>query len=116
MQQKNNIPTEKDSKHYRLEKDLVKAIRARLEGLGALVIKIHGERYQEAAVDLLICYRGRFIACEAKVGSNVATQHQEVFLNRIRNAGGIGITAWTVADCLVPLQMIDKELGASNGL
>ena len=39
--------------------------------------------------DLLICYRGRFVAWELKVGKNQATGLQAFNLERIQDAGGV---------------------------
>jgi hypothetical protein len=38
-----------------------------------------------------ICHKGRFIAVEAKAGSNKPTALQELHLARIRAAGGIAL-------------------------
>jgi len=48
--------------------------------------------------DLLICYKGRFIAIELKVRDNKPTKLQEYRLKEIRNAGGIADVAYSIID------------------
>jgi hypothetical protein len=43
--------------------------------------------------DILICYKGLFIAAELKVGKNKLTELQQFTLDKITNAGG---KSWTV--------------------
>jgi hypothetical protein len=51
-----------------------------------------GTGYGNSGVpDFLICHKGRFIAVEAKAGSNKPTALQELHLARIRAAGGIAL-------------------------
>jgi hypothetical protein len=50
-------PTQKDWKLFRLERDLLKSARSRLEALGACVLHVHGDKFQESAIDLIICYQ-----------------------------------------------------------
>ena len=39
--------------------------------------------------DILICYRGRFIAIECKAGKNKPTPLQEAEMQKIRESGGM---------------------------
>lgn len=111
--------TEKDYKNYSLESTLCDYIRTRLTALGAQVVKIHGDAFQSAAVDFLICYKGYFLALEAKVGKNKPTARQLRFMEEVQEAGGHTKTVWTVADALVALQEIEdfhaaKPTGGSD--
>jgi hypothetical protein len=55
--------------------------------------------------DILGCMPdGRFIAVECKVGKNALTTDQRVFLETIRDAGGIGIVARSVDDVVEALK------------
>lgn len=43
--------------------------------------------------DKLICCRGKFVALEIKVGKNKLSRNQEIFLDRVENAGGVCLVA-----------------------
>lgn len=106
--------TLKDHKQYDIESDLYKAVRSRLTALGARVLKIHGDPMQERAVDLIVCYRSKYISIELKARGKKLTEKQEQFLTQVRAAGGIGIGAWSVADCLSVIQEIDEDIARSG--
>lgn len=84
------------------EADLQRKMRAMLEQRGAKVIKQHGDVYSEIGVsDLLVCYRGHFVAIETKMPGKKPTQMQERFLEEVRAAGGeafvfVGKDGWTL--------------------
>lgn len=46
--------------------------------------------------DIIACYRGRYIAIECKVGKNKSTDLQELFLEKVSEAGGMAIVAYTI--------------------
>jgi pantoate kinase len=51
-----------------------------------------GTGYGNSGVpDFLICHKGRFIAVEAKAGTNKPTALQELHLEKIRARGGIAL-------------------------
>ena len=51
--------------------------------------KEHGGQYGTAGIpDIIVCYRGRFVAMEAKVGNNQPTKLQAATIDKIRQAGG----------------------------
>jgi hypothetical protein len=88
-------------------------VQKRLKELGpdCWVVKV-----QQVAIrgtpDLLICYAGKFIAMELKVGSNKASPLQEHVLQAIRLAGG---SAWVVTpnnleQCLKDLQNANNNI------
>jgi hypothetical protein len=41
---------------------------------------------------------GRFLAVEAKVGTNKCSDHQAAFLTDVEKAGGIAVVAYSIAD------------------
>ena len=57
------------------EKDLIAKISNYLKSVNDLFFwKEHGGQYGTAGIpDLIVCYKGKFIAFEAKVGKNKAT-------------------------------------------
>lgn len=58
--------------------------------------------------DILGCMPdGRFIAVECKAGRNTLTKDQRVFLEQIRQAGGIGIVARSVDDVVDALATME---------
>lgn len=66
----------------------VKVLRNR-DGLPLHWLKIHGNAFQRTGEpDLILCYAGRFLAVELKVGSNKPTRIQSHRLNQWREAGG----------------------------
>lgn len=64
-----------------------------LEDRGALVTNIAGgSNFQKVGIsDLLVCYKGHFIAIELKVGTYNPDKLQLSYLLKVRQAGGIGI-------------------------
>ena len=69
-----------------------KQIRKLLDEAGAYYAMPIGTGYGNSGVpDFLICHRGRFIAVEAKAGSNKPTALQELHMERIRNNGGTAL-------------------------
>lgn len=66
-----------------------KQIRKMLETSGAYFAMPIGSGYGNSGVpDFLICSKGRFIAVEAKAGTNKPTALQEKHLSEIRRCGG----------------------------
>lgn len=90
---------------YRIVQNVKKLIRAR----GGWVVKIHGGAYQDAGTpDLLACYKGRFIAVEAKTARGVARPEQLVAQRAIIEAGGYALITHLIGDVTDVLDAIDK--------
>jgi len=69
-----------------------KQIRKLLDEAGAYYAMPIGTGYGNSGVpDFLICHKGRFIAVEAKAGSNKPTALQEMHLQKISDRGGIAL-------------------------
>jgi hypothetical protein len=61
--------------------------------------KEHGGQYGTAGIpDLIVCYKGKFIALEAKVGKNQPTRLQAATIKQIRNAGGVAVVVRSLED------------------
>ena len=59
--------------------------------------KEHGGQYGTAGIpDIIVCYKGRFIALEAKVGRNQPTRLQAATIELIRRAGGVAAVVRSV--------------------
>lgn len=76
---------------------------------GAFLEKTHGNEFTRSGMpDLVGCFRGHYIALEAKRRGNKATPLQEYALSEIRAAGGIAIVVWSVKEALDVLDAIDR--------
>ena len=77
-----------------------------LKAVGAYYFAPIGGPYAKSGVpDLIICFRGKFIAIEAKSGKNTPTTLQRINLEQIKEQGGIAVVVneenvETVADIL----------------
>ena len=61
--------------------------------------KEHGGQYGTAGIpDIIVCYKGRFVALEAKVGKNKPTKLQAATIDKIRQAGGTASVVYSVED------------------
>ena len=67
-------------------------VKHHLTDKGAYVINIWGGGYQSSGIpDLIVCYKGIFIAFELKTDYNKATERQLWHIEAINNAGGFAI-------------------------
>ena len=82
------------------EKDLINSIRKYLKTVdGVFFWKEHGGQYGTAGIpDIICCYRGRFVALEAKTDTGKVTKLQEITLRQITEAGGIAAVVRSVDD------------------
>ena len=80
------------------ESQLIQNIRKYLATLPECFFwKEHGGQYGTAGIpDIIVCYKGRFIALEAKVGKNQPTRLQAATIEQIRRAGGIACVVRSV--------------------
>jgi hypothetical protein len=77
------------------EGKLVQKIRKYVLSIGGRPFKIWGsdESPQEVGIpDLLICFRGLFVALEVKQPGKKASKRQDYVMQTIRDAGGIAVT------------------------
>ncbi|AUV60743.1 holliday junction resolvase [Gordonia phage Biskit] len=87
------------------EARLGRQIRKALEERGAFMFKIHGGPTMMAGLpDLIGVWHGRFIAIEVKMPGNSPSKIQERVMDRIRQAGGRVVVAYSVADALEVLR------------
>lgn len=97
------------------EMAIIHAIKAYLESVGCLAIRInagavpieneHGRRFYRGAPagtsDILGCMpNGRFLAIEAKRPGMKTTPKQEEFIQSVRAAGGVAGVAHSVEDAI----------------
>jgi len=74
------------------ESKVKKAVKIMLDAQGAYYFSPATGGYGRSGVpDLIVCYRGKFIAIECKAGDNVPTALQNRELERIYNMGGYAL-------------------------
>ena len=73
------------------------------------VINIHGSAYQEKGIaDLLVCYKGLYVALEIKQDSGEPSKDQLLFLRSIRQADGIGEIVYGIEIVRDIIRCVDK--------
>lgn len=98
------------------EKHVENGIRKYLLSIGAWDVKIFANEMQGAGYpDLLVCYRGRFIALECKAPAGKVAKIQEATLNKIRRAGGVCAKPRSVQDVKDLIKAIDQASRGTGG-
>ena len=82
------------------EATLIQSIRKYLATLPECFFwKEHGGQYGTAGIpDIIVCFKGRFVGLEAKVGKNQPTKLQAATIDKIRQAGGTASVVRSVDD------------------
>ena len=82
------------------ESDLIRKISEYLKTIPNLFFwKEHGGMYGTAGIpDIIVCFKGRFLALECKVGRNTPTLLQAQTIRKITDAGGIAAVVRTVEE------------------
>lgn len=93
------------------ESDLIRKISEYLKTVPKLFFwKEHGGMYGTAGIpDLIVCYKGRFIAFECKVGKNKATALQAITIGQIVAAGGYAVVVRTIDEVRKTISAFEKE-------
>ncbi|MFI3167109.1 MAG: VRR-NUC domain-containing protein [Bacillota bacterium] len=94
------------------ESELVKKIKAYLSTVNdCFCWKEHGGQYGTAGIpDIIVCYKGRFIAFECKVGTNKPTVLQAITIKKILKAGGYALVVRTVSEVREIIEAFAKEI------
>lgn len=96
------------------ERQLTHKIINKLKQLGGYWIKTHGNPFQKSGLsDIIGCFQGRFIALEVKLPkkrSNL-TLRQKIFLQKIKEAGGISAVITSQEEVINLLKPLLKERG-----
>lgn len=81
-----------------LEKNLVEEIKKYLQTKENLFFwKEHGGQYGTSGIpDIIICYKGKFIALECKLPGRSPTLLQKIAINKITKAKGIAKVVYTL--------------------
>ena len=91
------------------ETTLQTQIQAAIKERGGYSVKTHGGAFGSDTIDLIVCYRGRFVGLEAKILGNDATPRQARRLRQIADAGGKAGVVFSVSDALRVLDEIERE-------
>ncbi|SET46233.1 VRR-NUC domain-containing protein [Natronincola peptidivorans] len=76
----------------------------------AWYFKTHGGMYQAAGIpDIILCYKGSFIALEIKKSGGKTTKLQEKVLRDIAKAGGTAAVVYGVEDVKRVIQQLQTE-------
>ena len=80
------------------ESDLIRKISEYIKTVENLFFwKEHGGMYGTAGIpDLIVCYKGRFVAFECKVGKNQPTVLQAITIKQIQAAKGTAVVVRSV--------------------
>ena len=93
------------------EPKLVLKMKKALIAEGAAVAKIHGGRFSVGISDLLVCFKKRFFAFEAKLPGKEKdlSELQRIFLQSVRDAGGQAWVVTTVGQVLEIVRTRPKQ-------
>jgi len=93
------------------EKDLVDQIRKYLNTIDKLFFwKEHGGQYGTAGIpDIIVCYKGKFIAFECKLPGNKPTLLQTITLRKIIGAGGLAFVITDLNQVKEIISVLKKE-------
>ncbi len=94
------------------ESELIKRIENYLKTVPELFFwKEHGGMYGTAGIpDIIICYKGRFIGLECKVGKNKLTVLQEQTIKQILRAGGYALAVRSVEEAREVITAFKNEV------
>lgn len=90
------------------ETPLQQRIKRLIRSRGGYCNKNHGDMVSEPGVpDIFACYKGVFLAIEAKYEDNVPTPQQGIHLRNITKAEGLTLAAWSTSEVEIVLNHID---------
>lgn len=88
-----------------LSRRIMKAWRAR----GAWCFKVHGSEFQPDGIpDICGIYRGQSVWCETKMPGNKPSRKQRYRINKIRQAGGLVVIGYSVAEASELLDHVEE--------
>jgi len=92
-----------------IEQDLVNKIKKYLQTKTDLFYwKEHGGQYGTAGIpDIIVCYKGKFIAFECKKPGGKPTILQKITLNKINKAKGIAMVVTSLEEVKDIIENID---------
>ena len=93
------------------ESEIVKQIKEYLKTLkGCFFWKEHGGQFGTAGIpDIIMCYKGRFVAFEVKNEKGKLTVLQAITIKQIQRAGGIAEVVRSVEEARTVIASITEE-------
>lgn len=77
---------------------------------GAWCFKVHGGPLQPSGIpDIIGVYKGHFFGVESKMPGNDTSEIQDFRISRIRQAGGLVVVAYSLADVKQMILHIDQH-------
>jgi hypothetical protein len=73
------------------EGDVKAGIKKFLDRAGAYYHMSVQTGYGRRTVDFLVCWRGQFLAVEAKRAGGAARRYQDIILQQVRDSGGLAV-------------------------
>lgn len=79
------------------EAKVKRKIKEYLKSIGVFYVEVPGGVYgKKGSSDLIVCYKGHFLAVEGKAGYGKQSDWQKLRQHQIEASGGIYITVWTL--------------------
>lgn len=93
------------------EKEIITAIKEYLKTVeNCFYWKEHGGQFGTAGIpDIIVCYKGRFIAFEVKTDTGKTTVLQAITIKKIIKAGGYAMVVRSVDDAKKAIEAFSKE-------
>lgn len=99
------------------ETRIQRAIQTMVRERGGFVFKVHGSETMMAGLpDLIVCYRGLFVAFEVKTPSGKVSPRQRYVMRNIMGAQGVVTVPRSVTDARAVLDMIDDVIDNDQSL
>jgi hypothetical protein len=99
------------------EAQITKSIRMLLKTLGIFHWKNHGGLGSAPGLpDLCAVYKGRCVAIEVKTEKGRLSSHQQLFIDRINESGGLAFVARSVDDVIRGLGIEDRFFQFKSGV
>lgn len=79
-----------------------------LKSVGAVVTNFWGNEHMPDEIDLVVCYKGRYIGLECKSATGTLEPHQKRRLRQVQKAQGIGEAVRGINKVKRIIESIDK--------
>lgn len=97
-------------KTYKTEDKLTAIVKSYLSAQPDIKFYKASDRYQKGISDFIICVGGYFVAAELKAEDNVASPHQEIFIEDVQRVGGIGGVCYTLQEVIDLVELARKKV------
>lgn len=104
----------KDEKKYNLESNFQDAVMTFLRRLNGCKAYKASNTMNRGISDVIVCYKGRYVAIELKVGDNKPSALQLDFIAEVEEAGGTAGVAYTLRDVKDILNRSEQKKACFN--